>query len=102
MSYLCLSAKISELGPTPSYPNILNQSRGTFSFKKCAKTKKSNCDKKKSQKFFVTSFFYHKAFGPDKQPNNRQNTTLLMLTLKATLENVRENKIDSTYIFLCI
>ena len=56
-------------------------------------------NKEFSTTFFATSFFYNKAFGPFKQPTNRQNTILSMLTLRATLKNVRENKINRQYFF---
>ena len=39
-------------------------------------------------------------FGPYKQPTSRDNTTLLILTFRATLANVRKNKNQHQVIFL--
>ena len=97
MSKLCWLAKNSVLGPTPSYPNILGQYWGTFYLNKCAKTKKNPIVKeRKNHKKKMGSqvcFFYNKAFGPYKKPTSRENTTLLILTFRASLANVRKNKI---------
>ena len=83
MSKLCLSAKISVLGPTPSYPNNFGQYRGTFSLQKMCPNIKNIIVKKKNQ----LNIFSIKI--------SRENTTLLMLNFRATLANVRKNKIYS-------
>ena len=74
--------------------------KGALTLKKIEKQKKSNRDKELNKKFFTKIvhhkfFYYINTFCPYKQPTNRHNTRFLMLTLRATLANVRENKIDS-------
>ena len=61
----------------------------------CQNYKKKTIVKRKSTNNSSKNFFTIKAFGPYKQPTNRDNTTLLMVTFRATLANERKNKVNS-------